>query len=116
MTTEATEYTVADAPDRQRFEIRDGDRAAGFTEYRRRGDVIAFIHTEVASEYERKGVASRLISAALDIALENGTTVLPFCPFVRDYIAKHPDRYLDLVPADLRADFELPATAGASED
>jgi predicted GNAT family acetyltransferase len=116
MATEAAEYTVSDAPARQRFEIRDGDRVAGFTEYRRRGDVLAFIHTEVAPEYEGKGVASRLISAALDIAQEDGAMVLPFCPFVRGYIAKHPDRYLDLVPADLRAEFDLPASAGASEN
>jgi hypothetical protein len=110
-----SEFPVVDAPDRQRFEIHDGDRVAGFTEYRRQGDAIAFIHTEVAPEYEGKGVASRLISAALDVAREDGATVLPFCPFVRGYIAKHPDCYLDLVPSDLRADFELPATAGASD-
>jgi predicted GNAT family acetyltransferase len=116
MATDAADYTVADAPGRQRFEIRDGDRVAGFTEYRRRGDVLAFIHTEVDSEYEGKGVASRLISAALDTAREDGARVLPFCPFVRGYIAKHPDRYLDLVPADLRANFELPAAAGAPQD
>ena len=114
MASEAAEYTIADAPGRQRFEIRDGDRVAGFTEYRRRGDVIAFIHTEVAPEYEGQGVASRLISAALDIAREDGAMVLPFCPFVRGYIAKHPDRYLDLVPSDLRAEFELSPSAGPS--
>ena len=62
-----------------------------------------------------KGVASRLISATLEIAREDGAKVLPFCPFVRGYIAKHPDRYLDLVPADLRSEFELPATAGGSD-
>jgi predicted GNAT family acetyltransferase len=115
MATEAAEYTVADAPGRQRFEIREGDRVAGFTEYRRRGDVLALIHTEVAPEYEGKGVASRLISATLDIAREDGAMVLPFCPFVRGYIAKHPDRYLDLVPADLRPDFDLPAGADVSD-
>jgi predicted GNAT family acetyltransferase len=106
---DAVQYSVTDAPARQRFEIRDGDRVAGFTEYRRRGNVIAFIHTEVEPEYEGKGVGSRLISAALDIARDDGATVLPFCPFVRAYIAKHPDPYLDLVPAGLRGDFELPA-------
>jgi uncharacterized protein len=115
VTSDAADYVVADAPSRQRFEIRDGDRLAGFTEYRRRGDVLAFIHTEVTPGYEGKGVASRLISAALEVAREDGARVLPFCPFVRGYIAKHPDRYLDLVPADLRSEFELPAAAGASE-
>jgi hypothetical protein len=37
--------------------------------------------------------------------------VLPFCPFVRGYGAKHSAQYLDLGPRDLREHFELPATA-----
>ena len=115
MATDAAEFTVADAPSRQRFEIRDGERVAGFTTYRRRGNVLALIHTEVEPEYEGKGVGSRLISAALETAREDGAMVLPFCPFVRAYIAKHPGRYLDLVPRDFREDFELPAATGASE-
>lgn len=113
MATEAAEYSVADAPDRHRFEIRDGERVAGFSDYRRRGHVIAFIHTEVLPGYEGKGVGSRLISAALDIARDDGASVLPFCPFVHRFIAQHPDPYLDLVPADLRTDFGLPAVADA---
>lgn len=97
-----------DVPDRRRFEIHDGDRVAGITEYRVRGNAIAFLHTEVAAEYEGKGIGGRLNAASLDMARDRGQVVLPFCPFVRDYIEKHADRYLGLVPADLRADFELP--------
>jgi uncharacterized protein len=37
-----------------------------------------------------------------------GIAVLPFCPFVRGYIAKHPDEYLELVPAAQRHHFDLP--------
>src|SRR5919197_1277646 len=115
MASEIGEYSVADVPTRQRFEIRTGDRLAGFTEYRRSGRLIAFLHTEVTPEFEGHGVASRLISTALDTARSQHLTVLPFCPFVRGYIAKQPVAYLDLVPADLRDDFALPATAGASQ-
>jgi hypothetical protein len=32
--------------------------------------------------------------------------VLPYCPFVKSYIQKHPE-YLDLVPAERRASFDL---------
>jgi predicted GNAT family acetyltransferase len=32
--------------------------------------------------------------------------VLPFCPFIRGYIQRHP-AYLDLVPDERRAEFEL---------
>jgi predicted GNAT family acetyltransferase len=113
--SDVAHFPVVDVPDRHRFEIHDGDRVAGFTDYRRRGSLIAFIHTEVADEYEGKGAASRLISGALDAARDQGLSVLPFCPFVRGYIAKHPDRYLDLVPERQREDFDLPARADASE-
>jgi uncharacterized protein len=101
-------YVVADAPERERFEIRDGEQVVGFTEYRRRGDLIAFVHTEIAPEREGEGLASRLIAAALDEAHRQGIAVLPFCPFVRGYIAKHPDEYLELVPAAQRHHFDLP--------
>jgi predicted GNAT family acetyltransferase len=106
--TEVDQYSVVDDSNQGRFEIRDGARVAGFTTYKRRRGLIAFLHTEVADEYEGKGVGSRLIRAVLDAAREQGLAVLPFCPFVRGYIAKHPDEYLDLVPARLREDFELP--------
>jgi predicted GNAT family acetyltransferase len=107
VTSTTADYAVVDVPERQRFEIRAGDRVAGFTEYRRHGGLIAFIHTEVDPEFEGKGVGSRLISAALDAARDQGLAVLPFCPFVRGYIRRHPEGYLDLVPADHRANFEL---------
>jgi hypothetical protein len=34
--------------------------------------------------------------------------VLPLCPFVRGWIARHED-YLDLVPAAARQKYDLPA-------
>jgi predicted GNAT family acetyltransferase len=109
VTPDVAQYSVVDAPKRERFEIRLGDEVAGFTEYKLRSGLIAFVHTEVAPEHEGKGLASRLISGALDAARERGLAVLPFCPFVRGFIAQHPDEYLELVPSDLRRHFELPA-------
>jgi uncharacterized protein len=107
--SEVAEYNVVDAPAKERFEIRTGDDVIGFTQYKRRGHLIAFIHTEVSPEYEGEGVASRLISTALDTSRQQSMAVLPFCPFVRSYIEKHPDGYVDLVPPDFRKDFRLPA-------
>ena len=109
MASEAADYRVVDAPGKGRFEIRAGERVAGFTEYRRSGGLIAFTHTEVDPELEGHGLGGRLIAAALDAAREQGLAVLPFCPFVRAYIAEHPDEYLDLVPEKQRAHFKLPA-------
>ncbi len=101
---------VVDAPDRSRFEIRvDGD-VAGFTEYRRRPQLIAFVHTLIDPRFEGQGRASQLVRTALTEARSDGLSVLPFCPFVRAYIAGHSE-YLELVPEDMRASFDLPAHA-----
>ena len=101
---------VIDVPDRSRFEIRvDGD-VAGFTEYRRRPGLIAFIHTLTDPRFEGQGLASHLVRTALSEARSHGLSVLPFCPFVRAYIDGHTE-YLDLVPEDMRAKFDLPAHA-----
>jgi predicted GNAT family acetyltransferase len=99
---------VADAPERSRFEIRVGREVGGFTEYLRRPGVIAFVHTQIDRRFEGQGLGSQLVRAALDEARSEELSVLPFCPFVRGYIAGHPE-YLDLVPEGMRAKFELPA-------
>lgn len=106
MTTEEVE--VSDVPDRSRFEVRVGGEIAGFTEYRRRPGVIAFVHTEIDPRFEGQGLASRLVRTAVSAARADGLSVLPFCPFVRGYIADHSE-YVDLVPEDMRPRFQLTA-------
>ncbi len=109
-TAPSADVRVVDAPERSRFEIRvDGD-VAGFTEYRRRPGLIAFIHTLIDPRFEGRGLASQLVRTALSEARSDGVSVLPFCPFVRSYIAGHTE-YLDVVPEDMRAKFDLPVHA-----
>ena len=91
---------------RSRFEIRVGDELAGFAVYRLHGDVADFTHTEIDDAFEGRGLGSRLIRAALDETRAAGQQVLPHCPFVRAFIAKHAD-YVELVPADARSRFDL---------
>jgi predicted GNAT family acetyltransferase len=109
-TTPSADVRVVDVPDRSRFEIRVDGEVAGSTEYRRRPGLIAFVHTLIDPRFEGRGLASQLVRTALSEARSDGLSVLPFCPFVRSYIAGHPE-YLDLVPEDMRAKFELPAHA-----
>ena len=108
--TLAADVRVADVPDRSRFEVHVDGEVAGFTEYRRRPGLIAFIHTLTDPRFEGQGLASQLVRTALTEARAHGLSVLPFCPFVRAYIAGHTE-YLDLVPEDMRAKFDLPADA-----
>jgi uncharacterized protein len=99
--------TVADDAERERYAITtDAGELAGFTQYRRRPELIAFVHTEIDPRFEGQGLASELIRAALDDAREQGLAVLPFCPFVDAYIKKHTE-YAELVPEDYRAQFGL---------
>jgi len=97
---------VTDARERRRFEATVDGELGGFLFYRDKGDLLALIHTEVEERFEGRGLGGRLARFALDQARERGVSVLPFCPFVNDWIKRHPE-YVDLVPADLRADFDL---------
>jgi predicted GNAT family acetyltransferase len=102
----SVEPRVADNPDLSRFEIFEGDELAGFAEYHRYKEEIAFIHTEVDPRFSGRGLAGRLARAALDAARDQGLAVLPFCPFIRGWITKHPE-YADLVPEAQRPRFGL---------
>lgn len=97
---------IKDNPEEHRFEISVDGELAGFTVYRQRPGIRAFIHTEVDPEHEGEGLGGRLIAGALDAAREAGDDVLPFCPFVNHFIETHGE-YRDLVPVDMRGRFGL---------
>ena len=97
-----------DDPEAGRLEIVVGGRRAGYVAYRRRPGAIALTHTEIEPEFEGRRLGGTLVREALSRARAEGMDILPFCPFVRSYIARHPDQ-LDLVPDDRRAEFDLPA-------
>lgn len=96
-------------PERNRYEIAVDDQPAGFTRYEHRkggsGEIV-FIHTEIDDSFSGQGLGNTLIRYALDDARTKGLAVIPYCPFVRGFIAKHED-YVDLVPQDRRAAFKL---------
>jgi predicted GNAT family acetyltransferase len=97
---------VRDDREAERYAIAVDGEAAGFTQYRDRGRAIAFVHTEIDDRFEGRGLGGRLIAAALDDVRSRGLAVLPFCPFVKAYIQRHPE-YVDLVPATQRSQFGL---------
>ena len=88
--------SVRDDPLASRFELRVNGVLAGYVSYRDARSGRAFEHTVIATEYQGMGLASQLIRSALDEARATGRNVLPFCPFVRSFIQRHP-AYVDLV-------------------
>ncbi|MFD5065194.1 GNAT family N-acetyltransferase [Streptomyces sp. NPDC058394] len=101
--------TVRDNTDASRYEIFEDGQLAGFTEYKITGDKIALNHTETLEGFTGRGVASHLIAEVLADARRRNLAVLPFCPVVRQTIARHPEKYLNLVPIADRQRFKLSA-------
>jgi|SRR5271166_6483505 len=98
--------SVTDNPAQMRYEIHEDGEVAGYVTYAREGNTIMFLHTEADPRFRGQGVGARLVSATLDDARKRGLGVLPYCPFMRDWIAGHPG-YADLVPEQQRAEFGL---------
>ena len=90
---------VTDAPERHRFQAWADGKLAGFADYIRRDMVIVFTHTEVDPAFEGQGVGGALARAALDDAATRGERVVASCPFMADWIARHP-AYERLLRAD----------------
>ena len=82
---------------RQRYELPvEGGIAVAY--YEPRGTAIALTHTVVPERLQGRGLASLVIKAALADIRERGLKVVPDCPFVAHYIARHPEE-ADLVAA-----------------
>jgi hypothetical protein len=80
---------IIDGPDRQRYEIvRDGT-VLGYAAYQKTDQLIVFTHTEVDSSLEGQGVGGLLVRGALHHVRTLGLVVLPICPFVQAWMAKH---------------------------
>lgn len=97
---------ITDNTGKRRFEVLVDGEIAALVTYGRNKAQLALTHTETEPGFEGQGYAKQVVEFALAQAREAGLDVLPFCPYVRDYIAKHPEQ-LDLVPAELRPKFEL---------
>ena len=97
---------LADNPDKARFEILADGELAGFAQYHLEGDEIAFTHSQTDDRFRGQGIAGLLVQSSLDAARERQLAVLPYCPFVRNWIAGHRE-YANLVPPDRRQQFRL---------
>ena len=84
-----------------RYEVFVDGELAGYTQYVLRRGRIAFVHTEVYEFYEGAGLGGRLARSALDDARARGLMVIPFCPFIADFIERHIDEYGDLVVPEM---------------
>ena len=80
---------------RHRYETKV-DGAVAFVEYRLDADRAVLVHTEVPQALSGRGVGSAIARAVLDDARARGLRVVPECPFIADFMGRHPD-YASLV-------------------
>jgi predicted GNAT family acetyltransferase len=82
--------SVRDNAALRRFEL-DAEGQIAFATYRREEGVVFFLHTETPRALRGRGIASALIRGALEIARAERLKVRARCPFVSEYIARHPE-------------------------
>lgn len=77
-----------DNRDAGRFELElDGQLAQ--LAYRRVGQRLVLVHTEVPPALEGQGLGGTLVRSALDTARRDGATIVPLCPFARRWLEQH---------------------------
>jgi uncharacterized protein len=83
----------------QRYEAHVDGQLAGLTTYRLGHDRVIFTHAEVSPQWEGHGVGSALARGALDDVIAQGKLITPLCPFVVEYVVRHPDYLQHVDPA-----------------
>jgi len=75
---------------KSRFEVTvEGHTAV--LDYVLAGNRLRLIHTEVPPELRGRKLADLLARAGLEHARRENLKVVPFCPFVRAFLEKHPE-------------------------
>ncbi|HEU5478180.1 MAG TPA: GNAT family N-acetyltransferase [Candidatus Tumulicola sp.] len=87
---DATQPTVVDNQAQRRFELHVDGELSVLT-YRIAGDRIRLLHTEVPGDQRGHGYADMLARAALERAQRDHLRVVALCPFVRAFLARHPE-------------------------
>ncbi len=73
------------------FKAEQDGREAGRMTYSDAGSKIIIDHTEVAPEFQGRGVGKQMVSACVDYARENGLKIVPLCSFARGVFDRVPE-------------------------
>lgn len=81
--------------EQNRFELPlDGGTA--LVAYRRDGERLVLVHTEVPAEFGGQGIGSKLAKGVFELLRASGRKAVVRCEFLQGRLAKHPD-YNDVV-------------------
>ncbi|MGP0031795.1 MAG: GNAT family N-acetyltransferase [Acidimicrobiales bacterium] len=91
-----------DDPESHRF-LFEQDGLLAELIYRSDPEALVLVHTEVPAGLGGRGIGGRLVRAAVQKAQREHLTVVPWCPYARDWLGKHPD-----VAQGVAVDWTLP--------
>ena len=84
---------IVHAREENRFVYRAGDAGGGGEAelvYHLNGHRLVLLHTEVPDGLAGRGLGGHLVTAALEWAEREGLTIVPWCPFARAWLERHP--------------------------
>lgn len=72
------------------------DKQRAFIDYQLKGDKIYLVHTQVPVDLRDQGIAAIIVEKALQYIDEHHLKLVPLCPYVQQYLKRHPqwDRLL----------------------
>ena len=82
---------ICHEPDKSRFVIRLPGREAELVYADRGSGVLEFLHTSTPPSERGKGVAARLVAAAVGEVRQRGQRIIPRCWYVQKWLAAHPE-------------------------
>lgn len=81
---------IVEDPERRRYDLVVDGEVAGHIAFRDHDGARDMLHTEVDPARGGQGLGTVLVRGALDDARARGLRVIPTCPFVARYLARHP--------------------------
>jgi predicted GNAT family acetyltransferase len=107
------EIRILDDTENHRFVVTVDGETAGLAVYHVRGDRYFFVHTEISPEFGGQGLGSRLARHVLEEMRDRGEQIVPLCPFIAAYVARHPE-FAELVDQDMLDRINTARTAQTS--
>jgi hypothetical protein len=111
----AADVVVTNNEAAKRYEIHVAGELAGLTTYVVQDGRVAFTHAEVYPKWEGRGIGSALARGALDDTVANGDVITPVCPFIVEFISRHPS-YLPNVDEVHREEIEAMIAVAPDDD
>lgn len=90
MTKPGDDFTVRHNVTALRFEV-DVDGGLSVADYELRDGAMVMTHTFTPPELRGRGIAEKLVRAALDHARAEKLRVVPACSYVAAFVERHPE-------------------------